>query len=111
MRRRVLRAHRPGPGEPLRAGRGAVLTWEPRPTEWPGWLWVTAADGRTGWAPASWLELVGDRCRLTRDYDATELSVDPGDRFSVELEESGWAWGEGASGARGWVPLSCLAPG
>jgi uncharacterized protein YgiM (DUF1202 family) len=109
MRHRVVTPHRAEPGEPLRAAAGERLAFERRPTRWAGWIWCTAGSGRTGWVPESWVEVDPDgSCRLTRDYDATEVTVSAGETVSVELEESGWAWVRRDNGERGWVPLGLL---
>jgi len=106
----VKRPHQPDSPETLVASRGEELKYERRPTEWAGWLWCTNAEGRSAWVPEAWVEQEGDRCRLRRDYDSTELSISEGDVLEVELTESGWAWGHDSSGRRGWVPLDAIEP-
>jgi len=41
---------------------------------------------------------------VTRDYDAIELSIEPGERLTIETEESGFYLAVAADGSRGWVP-------
>jgi uncharacterized protein CbrC (UPF0167 family) len=84
------------------------VRFERRPTEWPGWLWCERGDGVSGWAPESWVVIEGGSCRFLRDYDATELAVEAGERVEVEFEESGWAWVRKEDGERGWLPRECL---
>jgi len=96
--------------DPLRAPRGTSLLWERRPSPWQGWLWCRDESGRAGWVPEAWTEIRGERCVLARDYDATELDVDPGDRLAGEIEENGWLLARAEDGRRGWVPLDRLAP-
>jgi hypothetical protein len=45
---------------------------------------------------------------MRRDYDATELSVEVGEKLTMGEEESGWAWCTNREGRRGWVPLEHL---
>ena len=94
----------------LSAALGDWLDFERRPSEWTGWIWCRAADGRTGWVPEAWVVIEGARCRLLRDYSGREVSVSPGQELLVHLVESGWAWAESAAGETGWVPVSHLAP-
>ncbi len=88
--------------------RGERLAFERRPSEWEGWIWGTAPDGREAWVPEAWVSIEGGHCTLQRDYDAVELSVEAGDEVVAERFESGFAWVEDARGRRGWVPLRCL---
>ena len=94
--------------DPIRGAAGDRLTLGRRDDEFPGWIWATAADGREGWVPESWLLLEGEDGVLLRDYDATELSLAPGDEVSGDLVESDWLWATGAGSRTGWAPLDCL---
>lgn len=94
---------------PIRGAAGDRLTLSRRDDEFPGWVWATAADGRAGWVPESWLRVEGDSGTLVRDYIAAELPLEPGDVVSGELVLSGWLWATSADGRVGWAPLHCLA--
>lgn len=86
---------------------GEVLRLERRLTEWQGWLWCTNAEGVTGWVPETYVEQLDvTLCRTLRDYDATELTVKPGDELDVHFAESGWLWCTTADSRKGWVPES-----
>jgi hypothetical protein len=87
-------------GDPLQAAQ--------EDQEWPGWVWCTAADGRSGWVPVAYVDRQGDRATARRDYSAIELSVAPGDELVAVVEESGWIWATNAQGETGWVPLQNL---
>src|SRR4051794_16242582 len=89
----------------VRAGAAVVPDFE-KFSELAGWVWCLAPDGRTGWAPRGWLERNGDEWRITRDYDAIELTVNAGDTLSIEFEESGFYWVEAQDGSKGWVPIA-----
>ena len=95
--------------DPIRGAAGDRLTLGRRDDEFPGWVWATAADGRAGWIPESWLRVEDDSGYFIRDYTAAELPLEPGDVVSGELVESGWLWATNASGREGWAPLDCLA--
>ena len=41
---------------------------------------------------------------ITRDYDAVELSVEPGDELAVHGALAGFLWVTAADGRSGWVP-------
>jgi len=103
----VLAYESPFPG-PLAFRRGERFAFERKPTEWAGWIWCRAADGRSAWVPESWVAIAGEHCTLVRDYDAVELSVEAGEEVVAEWFESGFAWATDARGRRGWVPLRCL---
>ena len=95
--------------EPLAAPKGARLKVHRKESEWPGWVWCTAASGVGGWVPGAWVLSDNDRsCTLLRDYTARELTVASGDLVTGSLTESGWAWVTNATGHSGWVPLSHL---
>ena len=96
--------------DPIRGAAGDRLALGRRDDEYPGWGWATAADGRAGWVPESWLRVEGESSVLLRDYTAAELPLTSGDEVSGELVLNGWLWAMNAAGERGWVPLSCLEP-
>lgn len=87
-------------GECVQVGRGD--------DEWPGWIWCTDSDGKSGWAPESGLDI--DESTHTaiarQDYTAQELSMEPGEHLVIEDVESGWAWVTNQVGQSGWVPLT-----
>ena len=94
--------------DPIRGAAGGRLGLGRRDDEYPGWVWATAADGRAGWVPGSWLHVEGESGVLLRDYTAAELALDIGDVVTGELSEGGWLWATAADGRTGWTPLHCL---
>ncbi len=96
--------------DPIRGAAGDRLTLGRRDDEYPGWVWATAADGRVGWVPESWLRVEGERGVLLSGYTAAELPLEPGDVVSGELSLNGWLWAMNTTGEHGWVPLACLEP-
>ncbi len=84
-------------------------------SEFPGWVWCRASDGKEAWIPEAFIEPMGEsaseaaadelgRGRMRRDYDSTELTVAAGERLVLIEEESGWFWAEDSLGRRGWIP-------
>lgn len=108
--KKVVKDWRPIYAEPIRLKAGGRVTVEDRPSEWPGWVWAAAADGRSGWAPLAWLDRDGDQATARRDYDATELAGRTGETVSAMEFESGWYWARAVGGAAGWIPADCLEP-
>lgn len=74
-----------------------------------GWTWCVGQDGRTGWAPTSWLKPADDGWRLTRDFSALEFTVRRGDRLRALHSESGFLFCEARNGERAWVPDAVMA--
>jgi hypothetical protein len=104
----VTKAHLPSFDDPLIVAKGAVLSYQRLKTDWPGWLYCTDQNGNIGWVPEAWVQVDEQSCIMQRDYNATELSVSPGDLFHGKIIESGWVRGVDAQGDEGWVPLECL---
>ena len=99
---------------PLIAKQGAVLNLSMRSDEQPGWVYGTDAEGREGWIPREWIKIDGNRGTLRRDYNATELNFEPGDRLEVTLVLDGWYLARNAEGETGWVParlMKLIQPG
>jgi hypothetical protein len=94
--------------DPITGAAGDRLALGRRDDEYPGWIWATAADGRAGWVPESWLRVEGESGVLLRDYTAAELPLEPGDVVRGETLESGWLWAANKAGEWGWVPVDHL---
>jgi hypothetical protein len=108
MKYRVIKPHTASYTEVITARAGDRLAFERRPSEWPGWIWCIAPDGKTGWVPESWVEIEGNACRLRSDYSTAELTVNAGEIVEGDIIESGWAWVKNQNGEWGWVPMVCL---
>lgn len=96
--------------DPIRVARGEQLLIGDMETVFPGWLWVTIPDGRSGWIPSSFVSQSGDRGSALRDYDATELTVKTGDRLKLIECEGSWVRVETTDGRVGWVPEENVSP-
>jgi hypothetical protein len=98
-------AHQIPDRPPLRIEVGDEVTVDQRDTEWPEFVFVTAAHG-TGWVPHRHLAMTGPTAIVHTAYDTTELPTTAGDALLVveEDEISGWLWCRSADGREGWVP-------
>ncbi|WP_375595584.1 hypothetical protein ABWI00_04655 [Algihabitans albus] len=83
-------------------------------TDIEGWVWAQDPEGRGGWVPLAWLDRSAAPWRLTRDFDALELTVAEGEVVALHYAESGFVLatkveGEGkADGETGWLPDGVL---
>ena len=105
---RVVKAHKPDPGEPLVLKAGETVSFERKATPWDGWLWCSKPSGECGWVPESWTRIQGATCVAQRDYTARELTVQPGETLDAILTESGWLLSTSSTGEVGWAPLECV---
>ncbi len=105
---RVNLAYQKAYADPIRMQAGEALSIGDKETEWPGWIWCTGRNGKSGWVPAKYVERQDHTGIALYDYDATELSVSAGQMLSLGQEESGWVWCTNQEGQSGWVPLECL---
>ena len=102
---RAVRAHEIPQRAPLRLSAGEQVTVGRRDTQWPAFVFVTAATGE-GWVPARHLDAESGPATVNVPYDTTELPTAAGDVLMVVTHdaESGWIWVRAASGREGWVP-------
>jgi len=90
--------------DPLNLVKGQRLSVGKKDSEWPGWVWCTDHNNIGGWVPENYVRIENDEAIMLRDYDAAELTVRPGDRMKIKMEESGWYLCIDQEGNRGWVP-------
>ena len=102
-------AHQIPTRPPLQLAIGERVAVGQRDTEWPEFVFVTAAHG-SGWVPARHLSASSGTAVLNTSYDTTELPTQVGDRLEVLAEDnaSGWLWCRSGSGREGWVPINTL---
>lgn len=94
VRRVVAKAaHRSPQRPPLRPAVGEHVEVGARDTEWPEFVFVTAADG-SGWVPAR---------HLSARSAAAVVLTPRHDRVAEDLI-SRWLWCRGPVGGEGWVP-------
>lgn len=104
----VTKAHVASFPEPFVGRRGERVVVGAEDTEYPGWIRSSTIDGRSGWVPRSLLRISAGEGELLADYDATELTAEPGDAVEVLAEESGWVWCLNLAGRSGWIPKACI---
>jgi hypothetical protein len=110
MRAQLIADHEIPDRAPLTVRPGERVTIGDHDTEWPAFVFVTAADG-CGWVPARHIDIHGEAGTVRTGYDTTELAARSGDVVEVVVDdaESGWSWCRDAAGREGWVPNRVLA--
>ena len=93
---------------PLHLQPGDPVTPGPRDQSWPGWIWVTTADGRGSYVPEDILDPAGTSVHTS--FSARDLSVRQGERVTALREVKGWLWCRNAAGEEGWLPEFVLRP-
>ncbi|MBI5060357.1 hypothetical protein HZB60_11325 [candidate division KSB1 bacterium] len=106
----ALTSYSPQYKNPISSVRGDVFRLGQRDDEYPGWIWTTAADGRSGWTHESFLSIDGERATLLEAYTAQELTIRVGDLLEILREVGGWYWCRTANNDLGWLPSSILVP-
>jgi uncharacterized protein YgiM (DUF1202 family) len=106
----VKESYRSAYPEPLKLPIGEQVTVGTKVSEWPGWLWCTDSNGKSGWVPEAYIQRQGATGVVTVAYDATELSAETAEEVEVVRQESGWAWCRKTNGDEGWLPLDVLEP-
>jgi hypothetical protein len=105
---RVTAAYQSAFPDPLCVRAGDLLVLGEEDGEYPGWIWATDPEDRSGWAP---LDLAHPESGLARyDYGAGELDARVGEVLTCEQEHGGWALCTNAAGEKGWIPLANLEP-
>jgi len=74
-------------------------------SDWKGWQWCENVDGKKGWVPEQYINIISDTGIVVCNYSANELSVKVGDEITVYKKQNGWAWSKNSVGEYGWVPL------
>jgi uncharacterized protein YgiM (DUF1202 family) len=91
--------------DPLLLMAGDEVEIGTKKSPWPGWAWITASGGKSGWIPGAFVSRRGARGVVLRYYDATELDVEKGEELVLHEEVAGWYWCTNRAGRRGWVPV------
>lgn len=104
-------AHEIPDRSPLQLVVGEEVDVGERDSEWPEFVFVTAAHG-TGWVPARHLSQANGKAVVRTAFDTTELPTQEGDILDVLAEDlvSRWLWCRASSGRRGWVPVKTVEP-
>ena len=102
-------AHEVPDRPPLQLTVGEKVQAGDRDTEWPEFVFVTAAGG-TGWVPARNLSQPSGRAVVQTAYDTIELPTRIGEVLEVVAEDqaSGWLWCRSSNDRQGWVPIRTI---
>ena len=102
-------AHEISERPPILLAVGQQVDVGERDTEWPEFVFVTAAHG-SGWVPARHLSAASGTAVVVTAYDTTELPTRVGEVVEVVAEDlpSGWLWCRSGEGREGWVPVKTL---
>lgn len=93
----------------LRLAVGDEVAVGERDTQWPAFVFVSAAHG-SGWVPARNLSRPAGSAVVQISYDTTELPTQVGDVLYVLAKDldSGWLWCRSDNGREGWVPINTV---
>ena len=105
---RVVTEYRSAYPDPFVVKLREALTAGDRESEWRGWIWCTNRCGESRWVPEVYMRGRGEERIALRDYDATELTVRPGEEVITGEGVSGWIWCTNREGQSGWVPAEHL---
>jgi hypothetical protein len=109
---RASTAHEIPERPPLQLNVGDEVQVGDRDSEWPEFVFVTAAHG-SGWVPARHLSQPSGRAVVRTAYDTTELATQVGEVLDVVVEDlvSGWLWCRSSIAREGWVPIKTVEEG
>ena len=103
----TVEKHRSKYPDPVRFEKKERLAIAQRDSDYEGWVWVKTSDGRQGWAPEQYLDVVDTgRAIAKRDYSARELNTQVGEALILHYEVNDWGWVEKQDGSSGWVPMN-----
>ena len=106
---RVVKPYATSYPTPIVVKQGECLIVGDKVSEFPGWLWCTDRQGRSGWVPKRYVQRSGNDTTMLNDYNATELTVETGEILTLCEEESGWLLCERSDGTVGWIPKDHVA--
>lgn len=90
---------------------GQVVTTGPADRTWPGWVWASDGDGRSGYVPAEILEPQKASASMAKeDFDPSVLTIRRGDKLESLRQIHGWHWCRNEARAEGWVAGYLLRP-
>ena len=101
---RVVKSHRRTYPDPLIVKEGDEVTIVERDEDYPGWIWCTDSNEKSGWVPEAFMQIGGETATMKRDYTALELNAAEGEPLNILEEESGWVFCKNREGEKGWVP-------
>ena len=97
--------------DPIHLEAGPEVTVGVTDRAWPGWIWATDNNGKSGYVPEEILEPLGEgRFAAMETYDPTVLTVKRGDKIDSIRQIHGWHWCRSEAGEEGWVGGYLLKP-
>ena len=94
---------------PLMLAAGEVVRVGEQDADWPGWVWVTSANGRGSHVPEEILEhRDAGTAEVRQPFQARDLSVKRNEQVSSLREVKGWHWCRNRHGQEGWLPAYLL---
>ena len=76
--------------------------------DWKDWIWCEGANNNSGWVPRQYVKQSGARGVLLKNYDAKELTVQPGVVLVVHEILNGFGMSRDPDGNMGWVPMKVM---
>ena len=76
--------------------------------DWVDWIWCAGESENRAWVPKQYIQLTSGEWRLSRDYDAKELSINIGEILAVDQIINGFGMAVKSDSTKGWVPLKNL---
>ncbi|RCX06271.1 MULTISPECIES: SH3 domain-containing protein [Kosakonia] len=102
---KVIRDYTSAYPDPIAVGKGERVLISHCDLQWRGWVWVTLASGKSGWAPQQlFAPLSAYEGTALDDYCAHELTVRVGETLTLIKALNGWYFARKTDGEQGWVP-------
>lgn len=112
MKYLVITPHTSNYPNPINLQAGDRVQVGKTDANFPGWIWVTTADGNQGWAPVQYFQVdnSGNVAIALKSYSAQELNTRVGEILTLSYELNGWGWVENEEHSSGWVPMENIQP-
>jgi hypothetical protein len=109
---RVIKSYTAVYPDPITVRAGDEIMVGEEDTEFPGWVWCSDQNGKSGWLPLDCIEHIKRNSGAAKyDYSAIELNAGTGEKLKSNELKNGWAWCVNESGQSGWIPLDHLEAG
>ena len=76
--------------------------------DWEDWLWCEGANNNAAWTPKQFIDRSGETGIINCDYNAMELSVEPGEIVIISKIVNGFGIGEKEDGTKSWITMKIL---
>ncbi len=73
--------------------------------DWENWYWCEGENNKEAWVPKQYLEINGQQGVFIQNYNAMELTITPGEIFSIYEIVNGFGMAIKNEGQKGWVPM------